>query len=181
MKTRNSLLFAGFVFLVIFLMTIGCVNSPIAGKTGAKGKLDQKTGAFDPNIIEVFYSEALGDAISISKGTMQYSYVTGYVGDTEGVSGNFSAAQTTVEKELKSIDIKNLVEAFYKNGWENLSEKGYGASPNDRYYPTVMRLKDAKSDKTVTYRSNPGYPEPPGEFYAIIQEIVALKDRYFNK
>jgi hypothetical protein len=135
----------------------------------------------DLSSIIIEYAEALGDRIEIKNKTLYYSAQTGYYGDTQGPSANFAPTRTTREQRLSEVDLQELLDVFYANTFHDL-EDGYGANPEDRYYPETLRLVDGWGDKTVVYRSNPNVKArpKPKEFDLIVNAIVALKDKYFK-
>ncbi len=48
----------------------------------------------------------------------------------------------------------------------------YGAPEGERYYPYAITLTVGTRSKTVVYRSNPGYPEPPEAWKRIERAIL---------
>jgi hypothetical protein len=137
-----------------------------------KTKLDNSTF----NII-IEYKVAQGIQIVIQKGTLSYSHVSEIKSiDNNPVSGNTYAEYTTSEYALTSEDYKAFLDCFKANNWQALLYD-YGVGKLDRNYPTSIRMRDSKGDKTVTYREG-AVPtdKPPQSFFSIAECLVSIAD-----
>ncbi|MCX7024547.1 MAG: hypothetical protein NT080_07995 [Spirochaetes bacterium] len=56
---------------------------------------------------------------------------------------------------------------FAMNDW-------YGAPAGQRYYPYSLTIQIGERSKTVLYRSNPGYDEPPEPFGRLVGAVTTL-------
>jgi hypothetical protein len=130
----------------------------------------------------ISHTTALGDSWEIKDAKLTYQQVSGTTGETDNpVSGNVAPAYNTLTFDLKDKDLQALWNVFNANKWSKL-KMAYGVKEGERNYPESIRLKDAKGDKTVIFRSAPGADKTlPKEFRSIAAALDKIVVKYVPK
>ncbi|MBN1412234.1 MAG: hypothetical protein JW969_15420, partial [Spirochaetales bacterium] len=132
-------------------------------------------GNYQDIIIE--WREATEGSLKIENGILYHTYAVESSGGMS-VSANIEYQYVTREYPLSESDIKKVLDIIENSNWAKL-EKSYGVSPDERFYPETIHVKNSSGDKTVTYRSGQAGGTPrPKEFNLIHKALKDLLDSY---